>query len=83
MIFRDLGVQGQAYLVMNLRDLDRVTGRTLPINHGKRGRAVSWMRNVVHVIGTVEVLAVPAAVAMSIHICQKRKGVSLHWEDDA
>lgn len=49
------------YLVVHLWDLDRVGRRALGINHSKRGWAVNGVRDVVHVIGRVKVLPVPAA----------------------
>lgn len=45
---------------MNLGNLDGVSIRTLPIRDGERGRPAHRMRDMVDVVRTVEVLAVPA-----------------------
>jgi hypothetical protein len=68
------------YLVVNLRDLDRVRSRTGSINHGKRGGTISGVGDVVHVVGCVKILAVPAAVRH--HHSQTLASTSIRWGRD-
>ena len=46
--------------VVNLRDLDGVRRRALSGDGGKAGGAVGGVRNVINMVGAVEVLSVPA-----------------------
>jgi hypothetical protein len=46
---------------MDLRDLHGMARRALPVDHGEGGRAIDRVRDVVDMVGRVEVLAVPAA----------------------
>lgn len=50
------------YLVVNLRDLNRVRIRAFTIDHSERSRAIRGVSDVINVVWRVQVLAIPAAV---------------------
>jgi hypothetical protein len=53
---------GLTYLIVNLRNLNRVTVRALPIDYCKWRGTINRMGDMVHVVRCIEVLSVPATV---------------------